>query len=81
MAHTHRTARYIQILRADPSRSAPALRRATVADVQTWKKQRRAFDDAKLRLNLATPAQLQKENSALRLSPRSARIVSFASYA
>jgi hypothetical protein len=46
-----------------------------------WKKRIRAYDEARLRLRIATPAQIQRENAAIILDPKRARILTFARYA
>ena len=60
-------ARYVALLRKNPRRPVPALptRMMTVAALHRYKDRLRAFDAARLELELASPAQIQRENSAV----------------
>jgi hypothetical protein len=83
MPHAHRTACYIKHLRADPTRSAPALRvqkETTPDDMRLWKQRSRAFDAARLALKLTTPKKLQRANSAVTFTAKSASIRKFSVY-
>ena len=53
---------------------------ATVAEFHEWKAEMRAYDTAKLELNLATPGQIQSQNAAVRVPKGGARIVRHAQY-
>jgi hypothetical protein len=66
MAHVHKVARYVQLLRANPARKAPQLHvveATTVDDVRLWKERIRAFDEALIQLKIRTPAEITEENT------------------
>jgi hypothetical protein len=71
---------FLAALRNNPNTPAPQMRRATVADFHEWKAEMRAYDAAKLELNLATPRQIQMQNAAVRIPQSGARIVRHAQY-
>jgi len=73
---------FIRLLRKNPQRAAPALpaRGLTVARLHRYKERLRAFDVARLELKLATPAQIQRENSAVG-TPIRPRILRFSQHA
>ena len=77
MAFQDDKARYVALLRKNPRRPVPALttRMLTVAALHRFKDRLRAFDAARLELKLASPAQIQRENSAVGtvLRPRTLR--------
>lgn len=54
-------------LRRNPQLPPPLLstRRLTLRQLHRYKEQLRAYDAARLELNLATPAEIQRENSAV----------------
>ena len=84
MAHVHKVARYVQLLRANPARRAPQLLvndAMTANDVRLWKQRTRAFDDALIRLKIRTPAQVTEENARASLKMKNSRIVRYADYA
>ena len=60
-------ARYRRQLQKNPQRTAPALstKRLTVAGLHRYKDALRAFDAVRLELKIASPAQIQRENSAV----------------
>ena len=82
MAHQYAKARYLQLLRKDPHWPAPAfsVRKVTVAALHRYKDRLRAFDAARLELNLASPAQIQRENSAVGAAMRP-RVLRFSQHA
>jgi hypothetical protein len=53
---------------------------ANVDDFHAWKAEMRAYDAARLELKLATPAEIQTENAAIRVRGRSWRIVEHAQH-
>lgn len=57
---------YRAALRRDPKTPYPKARFTPVAEYREWKEELRAFDAARLELGLATPADLQTQNAALR---------------
>ena len=82
MAHQYAKARYLQLLRKNPQWPAPALslQKVTVATLHRYKERLRAFDAARLELKLASPAQLQRENSAVGTAVRP-RVLRFSQHA
>jgi len=60
--------KFVRLLRKNPQRTAPALPKTdlTVAKLHRYKERLRAFDAARLELNLTSPAKVQRENSAVR---------------
>jgi hypothetical protein len=84
MAHTHKVARYVQLLRANPARRAPQLRvddTTKADDVRLWKQRIRAFDDALIQLKIRTPAEITKENTRASLNMKESRVVKYSDYA
>lgn len=59
-AHRH----FLAALRRDPATPAPALRKETTARFHEWKDAMRAYDQARIDVGLATPRQVQAENTA-----------------
>jgi hypothetical protein len=57
---------YVRQLQENPQQVAPALSTTglTVARLHRYKDKLRAYDRARLKLKLATPAEIQRENSA-----------------
>ena len=82
MAYQYAKARYMQLLRKDPQRPAPALavRKMTIAALHRYKDRLRAFDAARLELGLASPAEIQRENSAVGTAIRP-RVLRFSQHA
>jgi len=76
-AHRH----FLAELRRDPFAPAPALRPGTIADFHAWKAEMRAYDQARIDLNLVTPAQLRIRNTAVRFARRCARVARHEQYA
>jgi hypothetical protein len=73
---------YRAALRANPKFPRPEPRFDTVAARREWKMEMRAYDQALLDLGLATTAQLQDENAAVRAVPGfTPRIVRHSHYA
>jgi hypothetical protein len=84
MAHNHKVARYVQLLRANPARRAPQLHvdNATKPDdVRLWKQRIRAFDDALVQLKIRTPAEITEENTRASLNMKESRVVKYSDYA
>jgi hypothetical protein len=81
MTYTEAYRHYLDALRKNPQTAAPAMRMDTIEDFHAWKAEMRAFDAARLELKLATPAEIQAENSALKLKGKTGRIVRHASFA
>lgn len=75
-------ARYRLQLQKNPQQAAPALstKRLTVARLHRYKDALRAFDAARLELKLASPAKIQRENSAVGTALHS-RILRFSQHA
>jgi hypothetical protein len=75
-------ARFTRLLRNNPQLPAPALPKTTltVAKLHRYKDRLRAFDAARLKLSLASPAQIQRENSAVGRSLRP-RVLQFSQHA
>jgi hypothetical protein len=78
MPTQHDKASYVRLLRRNPQQSAPALPATTLtlAKLHRYKERLRAFDAARIELKLASPAQIQRENSAVKTAVRP-RIVQF----
>jgi hypothetical protein len=75
-------ARFTRLLRNNPQLPAPTLPKAalTVEKLHRYKDRLRAYDAARLELRLVSPAQMQRENSAVGISLRP-RIVQFSRHA
>jgi hypothetical protein len=69
-------------LRKNPQLPPPLLstKRLTLRQLHRYKKQLRAFDAVRLEMNLATPARIQRENSAVAPAFRP-RILRFSQHA
>lgn len=82
MAHQSAKTRYLQLLRKNPQWPAPALsmQKVTVSALHRYKDRLRAFDAARLQLKLASPAQIQRENSAVGAAVRP-RVLRFSQHA
>jgi len=74
-------ARFARLLRKNPQQSAPALPKTalTVEKLHRYKERLRAYDAARIELKLASPAQIQRENSAVGTAFRP-RIVRFSKH-
>ena len=72
---TAHLARLKEQLRRDPATPAPALRAESVEQLHDYKDELRAFDQARLELNLATPHQVQQKSAAVTVDQRTARRV------
>jgi hypothetical protein len=84
MAHVHKVARYVQLLRANPGRRAPQLlvnEATTAEDVRLWKQRIRAFDDASVQLKIRTPAEVTEKNTRASLDMKDSRVVKYSDYA
>lgn len=70
-----------RLLQKNPQQSAPALPKTalTVAKLHRYKERLRAYDAARIELKLASPAQIQRENSAVGTAFRP-RIVRFSQH-
>lgn len=81
MALQQDTAKFVRLLRKNPQQAAPALPKTslTVAKLHRYKDRLRAYDAARLELNLASPARIQRENSAAGSAFRP-RIVKFSQH-
>jgi len=77
---TEAKAYFIAAFRKDPKHPAPKLRTATVTDFHEWKAERRGYDAAKMDLNLASPQQIQTQNTAVHVPTGGVRIVRHAQY-
>lgn len=72
--------RLLAELRRDPHLPAPRLRDATPAGMREWKDAVRAFDAAQIALKIATRAQVQNRNSAVKVG-HGVRIIRHEHYA
>lgn len=74
-------AKFVRLLRKNPQQAAPALPTTslTVTKLHRYKDRLRAYDAARLELKLASPAQIQRENSATE-SAFKPRIVEFSQH-
>lgn len=81
MTYTEAYRFYLDALRKNPQTPPPVLCADTVDDVHIWKAEMRAYDAARLELHLATPEEIQEENTALKLKGKTGRIVRHASFA
>ncbi len=77
---TEAKAHFVAAFRRNPNTPAPKVRTATVADFHEWKAEMRAYDAARLDLNLATPQQIQTRNAAVHVRKGGARIVRHAKH-
>jgi hypothetical protein len=75
MSVTAHLARLEELLRHNPATPAPVLRADSPQQLHDFKDELRAFDQARLELNLATPQQVQRENAAVSIDRRTARRV------
>lgn len=80
MKFTEARAYFVAALRENPATPAPEVRMATLDDFHDWKAEMRAYDAAKLELNLATPQEIQVRNAAIHVPAGGARIVRHARY-
>jgi len=82
MALQQDKARFVRLLRKNPQQPAPALPKTslTVSKLHRYKDRLRAYDAARLELKLASPVQVQRENSAAG-SAFKPRIVRFSQHA
>jgi hypothetical protein len=80
MNFTEAKAHFVDAIGRNPNTPAPKLRMTTVADFHEWKAEMRAYDAAKLDLNLATPKQIQAQNAAIHVRKGGVRIVRHAQY-
>ncbi len=72
--------RFTEELRRNPALPPPDAQPRTVEELHDWKQQSRAYDQARLDLGLVTPHQLQRENSAVHVDRKHARILRFARF-
>lgn len=74
-------AKFVRLLRKNPQQAAPALPKTalTVTKLHRYKERLRAYDAARLELKLASPSQIQRENSAAGTAFRP-RIVRFSEH-
>lgn len=65
MASSSDKAKFLAALRKNPRAARPTLPNAplTAAKVRRYKERLRAYDAARIELNLAKPAEVQQENS------------------
>ena len=81
MTYTEAYRHFLAALRENPKTPPPALRMETTDEFHAWKSEMRAYDAARIELKLATPREIQEENSAVRLEGRTGRIIQHARYA
>jgi hypothetical protein len=72
MASESDEAKFLAALRRNPRLAAPALPKAplTAAKVRRYKERLRAYDAARLELKVATPAEIQRQNSVSQTTHR-----------
>lgn len=75
MSMSAHLARLREQLRRNPAMPAPALRADSPEQLHDFKDELRAFDQARLELKLATPQQVNNENSAVPVDRATARRV------
>lgn len=73
--------KFVRLLQKNPQQAAPALPKTslTVAKLHRYKDRLRAYDAARIELNLASPARIQRENSVAG-SAFKPRILKFSQY-
>ncbi len=81
MTYTEAYRHFLVVLRDHPQLPPPPLRMDTTDEFHAWKGEMRAFDAARIELKLATPQEIQRENTALQLEGKTGRIVQHARYA
>jgi hypothetical protein len=77
---TEAKAHYVTAFRENPNTPAPKVRLTTPAGFHEWKAEMRAYDAARIELNLTTALQVQDQNAAIHILPGGARIVRHAQY-
>ncbi|MDP3072629.1 MAG: hypothetical protein Q8N18_20210 [Opitutaceae bacterium] len=80
MTYTEAYRHFLVVLRDDPRMPPPPLRMDTTDEFHTWKSEMRAFDAARIELKLATPREIQAENSAVGVNAGPWRIVEHARF-
>lgn len=80
MTYTEAYRHFLVVLRDDPLTPPPPLRMENTDEFHAWKGEMRAFDAARIELQLATPQEIQDENGAVRLAGRPWRIVEHAQH-
>ena len=80
MTYTEALRFYLDALRENPRTPPPACRTESGDAFHAWKAEMRAYDAARLELKLATPAEVQEENAAIRVRGRPWRIVEHAQH-
>lgn len=81
MTYTEAHRHFLVVLGVNPKAPPPPLRLDTTDDFHAWKGEMRAFDAARIELKLATPREIQAENTALHLEGKTGRIVRHARFA
>ncbi len=74
-------ARFEAELRRNPALPAPDACPRTVEELHDWKNQTRAYDAARLALNIVTPREVQRENSCIQTDRSIPRVLRFAQHA
>jgi len=79
MTLSREKAKYRLLLQNNPDQTPPVLpsKNLTVAGLHRYKAALRAYDAARLDLKLASPAQIQKENSGVGAASQRRRILRF----
>jgi hypothetical protein len=80
MTYTEAYRYYLAALRENPRTPPPAFRAETGDDFHAWKAEMRAYDAARIELKLATPEEIQAENSVVGTHAGPWRIVEHARY-
>lgn len=80
MTYTEAFRHFLVALGENPKTPPPPLRMDTTDEFHAWKGEMRAFDAARIELKLATPQEIQEENSAVKLTGKRGRIVQHAQH-
>ena len=81
MTYTEAYRFFLDELRKNPQTPPPTFRAETVDEFHAWKAEMRAYDAARLEMKLATPEEIQAENSVVGRHRGRWRIVKHARFA
>ncbi len=81
MTYTEAYRFYLDALRNNPQTPPPPFHADTADDFHEWKAEMRAYDAARIELKLATPQEIQAENSVVGRRRGRWRIVKHARFA
>ena len=71
---------FVAAFRLNPNTPAPKVRTGTITDFHEWKAEMRGYDAARLDLHLATPQQIQAQNTAICIPQGGGKIIRHAQY-